>query len=251
MRVIAATNQDLQTYVREKKFREDLYYRLSVFELYLPPLRDRGDDIGLLVDFFLDHFRRAARPAEADADRRRPGEAAGVPLAGQRAAAAQRARQRRGAGRRRRDSAARPGPARHGQRASSTRCEIDVWEKKLILEALSRSDGNVPEAAKLLASAGRRCIARSSSMASNDERSLTQVRIGRDADTDRVAATARTCALRDAVLRVCCDRCRRRLQAENWARFRGPNGAGVARRRRISRRVDRGRLSVEESRCRA
>src|SRR4029079_6524519 len=58
VRVIAATNQNLQRYVREKRFREDLYYRLSVFELYLPPLRDRGDDIGLLIDFFLDHFRR-------------------------------------------------------------------------------------------------------------------------------------------------------------------------------------------------
>ena len=58
VRVIAATNQDLQKYVREKRFREDLYYRLSVFELHLPPLRDRDDDIALLIDFFLDHFRR-------------------------------------------------------------------------------------------------------------------------------------------------------------------------------------------------
>ena len=58
MRVIAATNQDLQTYVRQKKFREDLYYRLTVFELVIPPLRDRGSDIELLVNYFLDHFRR-------------------------------------------------------------------------------------------------------------------------------------------------------------------------------------------------
>ena len=58
VRVIAATNQDLQKYVRDRRFREDLYYRLSVFELHLPPLRDRGEDIGILIDFFLDHFRR-------------------------------------------------------------------------------------------------------------------------------------------------------------------------------------------------
>ncbi len=58
VRVIAATNQNLQKYVRDKRFREDLYYRLSVFELHLPPLRDRGDDVGVLIDYFLDHFRR-------------------------------------------------------------------------------------------------------------------------------------------------------------------------------------------------
>ena len=58
VRVIAATNQDLQQFVKEKKFREDLYYRLSVFELHVPPLRERGADIGVLLDHFLEHFAR-------------------------------------------------------------------------------------------------------------------------------------------------------------------------------------------------
>lgn len=57
VRVICATNRDLKEFVAEKKFREDLFYRLSVYELYLPPLRDREDDIQRLLDFFLEHFR--------------------------------------------------------------------------------------------------------------------------------------------------------------------------------------------------
>jgi Nif-specific regulatory protein len=60
-RVLAATNQDLGKMVRERKFREDLFFRLNVVSLTLPPLRDRGDDILLLAEHFLKDFCVKAR----------------------------------------------------------------------------------------------------------------------------------------------------------------------------------------------
>ncbi|MCX7913280.1 MAG: sigma 54-interacting transcriptional regulator, partial [Thermodesulfovibrionales bacterium] len=53
IRFIAATNADLYSYVKEGKFREDLYYRLKVITIKLPPLRDRGEDIRILAEHFL------------------------------------------------------------------------------------------------------------------------------------------------------------------------------------------------------
>ena len=59
VRVIAASNVDLEQAVRERRFREDLYYRLNVVPIHLPPLRDRRDDIPLLLQHFLDKIRAA------------------------------------------------------------------------------------------------------------------------------------------------------------------------------------------------
>ncbi len=149
VRIVAATNRDLATYVKEGKFREDLFYRLTVFELVVPPLRDRGSDIGLLVDFFLAHFRKQHGRANlqlSDEARRKllayrwPGnvrqlrnriDSAVVMTEGNEISAADLA-------------------LRDASSDVLETLEIDHWEQKLIAEALARTKGNVPEAAKLL-----------------------------------------------------------------------------------------------------
>lgn len=58
VRLIVATNKDLNSLVKEKKFREDLFYRLNVIPIYLPPLRERREDIPLLVRYFIEKYNK-------------------------------------------------------------------------------------------------------------------------------------------------------------------------------------------------
>ena len=58
VRIIAATNRNLKTEISENHFREDLFYRLSVFQIHLPPLRDRKEDIPLLTEAFIHNFSK-------------------------------------------------------------------------------------------------------------------------------------------------------------------------------------------------
>jgi two-component system nitrogen regulation response regulator GlnG len=58
VRILAATNQDLEKAVKEKRFREDLYFRLKVIPIQLPPLRERRSDIALLIGYFIDKINR-------------------------------------------------------------------------------------------------------------------------------------------------------------------------------------------------
>ena len=59
VRIIAATNRDLKAAMEDKSFRSDLYYRLNEFTIHLPPLRDRGDDLGLMIDYFFKTFAKS------------------------------------------------------------------------------------------------------------------------------------------------------------------------------------------------
>ena len=149
VRLIAATNRDLREFVQDGRFREDLYYRLMVFELYIPPLRERDDDVPRLVDYFFSHFRRQHGRSNLVFSPEALTRLHSYQWPGN-------VRQLRNVI----DSAVVMAegdeilPDELGLRDIASggleSLRIDYWERKLIQEAIKRTDGNIPAAALLL-----------------------------------------------------------------------------------------------------
>jgi transcriptional regulator with GAF, ATPase, and Fis domain len=149
VRVICATNRDLKEFVSERRFREDLFYRLVVYELLIPPLRDRGQDIQLLINHFFEHFSRLHGKSGISISDHAIAKLLSYQWPGN-------VRQLRNVI----DSAivmAEGNEVRvddlgirdYADRELET-LRIDHWERKLISEALTRTGDNVPKASDLL-----------------------------------------------------------------------------------------------------
>jgi Nif-specific regulatory protein len=164
VRLIAATNRDIERAVEAGKFREDLYYRLNVFSVHLPPLRERGDDVLLLADHFVRELGMRIGKGEAGLSRDAreallahpwPGNIRELQNAVERALIMTDGRligasdlglvpprDRDGAGRGRGQAAGTPAHGFEGKLAD--------WEKQIVVDVLEKAKGNKSRAARLL-----------------------------------------------------------------------------------------------------
>ena len=173
VRVVSATNRNLEKMIEDGEFREDLYYRLNVFPINLPPLRDRLDDLPVLVNHFISKFARQMGLAPAGIAARRADEAARVQLAGQRARAREHRRARHdpreGRAARRHSPRLRPprtpspnqsgavpvaassGPVlAQAEEGKSLAERLLDSERKEIIAAVEKSRGNIASASRML-----------------------------------------------------------------------------------------------------
>ncbi len=152
VRVIAATNRNLEKAVADGSFREDLYYRLNVIRVTLPPLRERKEDIPLLVEHFLErlevelkrHIRVSPEAMAALLAHAWPGNVRELRNVLERGAVVAQGELVKPA-----DLGLEPAPAREGG-ATSGPCTLEDMERRHIAEVLGYSSGNISQAARLL-----------------------------------------------------------------------------------------------------
>jgi two-component system response regulator AtoC len=160
VRVIAATNRNLEDQVREGKFRDDLYYRLNVLRVEVPPLRARGNDIALLAQFFVEGFAREfKRPVQslspaAEAALRAypwPGNVRELRNLVERAVLLSEGEMLQPADFESLHTSHAPHAGGHGAFSLPAEgVQLDEVEKNLVVQALERSGGNQTRAATLL-----------------------------------------------------------------------------------------------------
>ena len=139
VRLVAATNRGLRAAVAARRFREDLFFRLSVFPITVPPLRERPGDIPLLARYFVERFCRDLKKKPLTLSPAALEQLQSLSLAGQRARAAELHRARGDPRRRRHDSAAAPEPVvrRRGARERTGEPVADLDLSGSLMDATS------------------------------------------------------------------------------------------------------------------